>query len=77
MDWPEELLEIFDDPLLADVRPKPNVKRILLGRRKFACWRMYVRNRRHRRPMTGWHRNCLKSTSGWKSMVANLQQMVA
>ena len=23
MDWPEELLEIFDDPLLADVRPKP------------------------------------------------------
>lgn len=22
MDWPEELLEIFDDPLLADVRPK-------------------------------------------------------
>ena len=25
MDWPEELLEIFDDPLLADVRPKPKV----------------------------------------------------
>ena len=23
MDWPKELLEIFDDPLLADVRPKP------------------------------------------------------
>ena len=23
MDWPEESLEIFDDPLLADVRPKP------------------------------------------------------
>ena len=23
MEWPEELLEIFDDPLLADVRPKP------------------------------------------------------
>lgn len=23
MDWPEELLKIFDDPLLADVRPKP------------------------------------------------------
>lgn len=23
MDWPEELLEIFDDPLLADVRLKP------------------------------------------------------
>ena len=25
MDWPEELLEIFDDPLMADVRPKPKV----------------------------------------------------
>lgn len=23
MDWPKELLDIFDDPLLADVRPKP------------------------------------------------------
>ncbi len=23
MDWPKELLEIFEDPLLADVRPKP------------------------------------------------------
>ncbi len=23
MEWPKELLEIFDDPLLADVRPKP------------------------------------------------------
>lgn len=23
MDWPKELLEIFDDPLMADVRPKP------------------------------------------------------
>lgn len=23
MEWPEELLEIFEDPLLADVRPKP------------------------------------------------------
>ena len=23
MYWPKELLEIFDDPLLADVRPKP------------------------------------------------------
>lgn len=23
MDWPEDLLEIFDDPLFADVRPKP------------------------------------------------------
>lgn len=23
MDWPEELLEVFDDPLMADVRPKP------------------------------------------------------
>ena len=22
MEWPKELLEIFDDPLLADVRPK-------------------------------------------------------
>ena len=22
MDWPKELLEIFDDPLLDDVRPK-------------------------------------------------------
>lgn len=23
MDWPQELLDIFDDPLLADVKPKP------------------------------------------------------
>ena len=23
MEWPKELLDIFDDPLLADVRPKP------------------------------------------------------
>lgn len=23
MEWPKELLEIFDDPLMADVRPKP------------------------------------------------------
>ncbi len=23
MEWPKELLEIFEDPLLADVRPKP------------------------------------------------------
>lgn len=23
MEWPKELLEIFDDPLLDDVRPKP------------------------------------------------------
>lgn len=23
MEWPAELLEIFDDPLLADVKPKP------------------------------------------------------
>ena len=23
MDWPEELLEIFEDPLLGDVRQKP------------------------------------------------------
>lgn len=23
MEWPEELIEIFNDPLLADVRPKP------------------------------------------------------
>lgn len=22
-DWPQELLDIFDDPLLADVKPKP------------------------------------------------------
>lgn len=25
MDWPEELLEIFNDPLMADVRRKPKV----------------------------------------------------
>lgn len=23
MEWPEELIEIFNDPLLVDVRPKP------------------------------------------------------
>ena len=28
MDWPEELLEIFDDPLLADVRPKHSPKQV-------------------------------------------------
>ena len=55
MDWPEELLEIFDDPLLADVRPKP--KRLRL--------------------MTGWRRNCSKSTSGWQSMVVNPKLTVA
>lgn len=26
MEWPKELLEIFDDPLMADVRPKPKAQ---------------------------------------------------
>lgn len=54
MEWPQELLEIFDDPLLADVKPKPIAltadDRKVLKLQEIAAW---IQENGHEPTMSG------------------------